>query len=397
MRRVKFQEGGQARAEFPFETRRRMREEAAAADRAARGEAPRRSVPDWLSDYYRQLEEAQRNFRSNRGASPATPPAPSRAAPTPAPTIPRNPATASRPPARGGNFPGETVPSTVPSPDQVPDMAPPPYEETTPEMRDLLNRRVAEQRSRPRRPAPARQREMTPEERHAFMVRTMQEEADREAAARRSERGFFERLGLRRTNETGMEPGTIEHRRNYLGSGATDTNTSYNKKGGMIKAYREGGAIRQGMQSPKAQEGRAEMAEDVMRRERAREPISDKERKAGRAEAAMDSGPLTGAEKERMRSSGFKKGGMIKPKGHGMKEEAMEMKGGRYRGGMKEEMAEMRSMSKMKKGGAVKKAAGGKVAAPKKMMKGGMTSKPKKMMGGGRAMYAKGGMAKGCK
>ena len=229
------------------------------------------------------------------------------------------------------------------------------------------------------------------------MVRTMQEEADREAAARRSERGFFERLGLRRTNETGMEPGTIEHRRNYLGSGATDTNTSYNKKGGMIKAYREGGAIRQGMQSPKAQEGRAEMAEDVMRRERAREPISDKERKAGRAEAAMDSGPLTGAEKERMRSSGFKKGGMIKPKGHGMKEEAMEMKGGRYRGGMKEEMAEMRSMSKMKKGGAVKKAAGGKVAAPKKMMKGGMTSKPKKMMGGGRAMYAKGGMAKGCK
>lgn len=249
-------------------------------------------------------------------------------------------------------------------------------------------------RPAPRRPAP---REMSAEERRAFMERTMREEADREAAARQSERGFFERLGLRRTNETGMEPGTIEHRRNYLGSGATDTNTSYNKKGGMIKAYREGGAIRQGMQSPKAQEGRAEMAEDVMRRERAREPISDKERKAGRAEAAMDSGPLTGAEKERMRSSGFKKGGMIKPKGHGMKEEAMEMKGGRYRGGMKEEMAEMRSMSKMKKGGAVKKAAGGKVAAPKKMMKGGMTSKPKKMMGGGRAMYAKGGMAKGCK
>jgi hypothetical protein len=221
-------------------------------------------------------------------------------------------------------------------------------------------------RPAPRRPA---QREMTPEERHAFMVRTMQEEADREAAARQPERGFFERLGLRRTNETGMEPGTIEHRRNYLGSGATDTNTSYNKKGGMIKAYREGGAIRQGMQSPKAQEGRAEMAEDVMRRERAREPISDKERKAGRAEAAMDSGPLTGAEKERMRSSGFKKGGMIKPK----------------------------AKTAMKKGGVVKKAAGGKVAAPKKMMKGGMTSKPKKMMGGGRAMYAKGGMAKGCK
>jgi len=221
-------------------------------------------------------------------------------------------------------------------------------------------------RPAPRRPA---QREMSAEERQAFMERMMREEADREAAARQPERGFFERLGLRRTNETGMEPGTIEQRRNYLGSGAADTNVSMNKKGGMIKAYREGGAIRQGMQSPKAQEGRAEMAEDVMRRERAREPISDKERKAGRAEAAMDSGPLTDAEKERMRSSGFKKGGMIKPK----------------------------AKTAMKKGGVVKKAAGGKVAAPKKMMKGGMTSKPKKMMGGGRAMYAKGGMAKGCK
>jgi hypothetical protein len=237
-------------------------------------------------------------------------------------------------------------------------------------------------RPAPRRPAP---REMSAEERRAFMERTMREEADREAAARQSERGFFERLGLRRTNETGMEPGTIEQRRNYLGSGAADTNVSYNKKGGLLKAkapmkkggkammYREGGKVRQGMQSPKAQEARAEMAEDVMRRERAREPISDKERKAGRAEAAMDSGPLTDAEKERMRSSGFKKGGMIKPK----------------------------AKTAMKKGGAVKAPAkkmksGGKVA-PKKMMKGGMTSKPKKMMGGGRAMYAKGGMAKGCK
>ena len=117
----------------------------------------------------------------------------------------------------------------------------------------------------------------------------------REDADRRANRGFFERLGLRRTNETGMEPGTVEQRRNYLGSGAADTNVSYNKKGGLLKAK-----------------------------------------------------------------------------------------------------------APMKKGGAVKKApakmmkSGGKVA-PKKMMKGGMTSKPKKMMGGGRAMYAKGGMAKGCK
>ena len=199
------------------------------------------------------------------------------------------------------------------------------------------------------------------------MERVMREEADREAAARQPERGFFERLGLRRTNETGLEPGTEARMRDMYGS---QYSSQYNmKQGGKVKAYREGGAIRQGMQSPKAQEGRAEMAEDVMRRVRAREPISDKERKAGRAEAARDSGPLTDAEKERMRSSGFKKGGMIKPK----------------------------AKTAMKKGGVVKKAAGGKVAAPKKMMKGGMTSKPKKMMGGGKAMYAKGGMTRGCK
>ena len=161
------------------------------------------------------------------------------------------------------------------------------------------------------------------------------------------ERSFLERL-FRRTNETGMDPATMEMRRNYLGSGAADTNVSYNKKGGLLKA------------------------------------------------------------KAPVKKQAYKKGGMVKPKGHGMKEEAMEMKGGRYRGGMKEEMAEMGPMRKkgpmpmMKKGGAVKAPAkkmktGGKVPAPKKMMKGGMTSKPKKMMGGGRAMYAKGGMTRGCK
>jgi hypothetical protein len=365
MRRVKFQEGGQARSGVTNEPV---------------GQNFRRLLQRMIEPSAPSAEPSQRPLeRARRTQRPSNPPA-----------------TPSRPPASGANFPGETV---QPAPPRGEDRQA--FMERT--MREEDDRTAAARQSAqrpnrpaaPRRPAPARQREMTPEERHAFMVRTMQEEADREAAARQPERGFFERLGLRRTNETGMEPGTEARMRDMYGS---QYSSQYNmKKGGMIKAYREGGAIRQGMQSPKAQEGRAEMAEDVMRRERAREPISDKERKAGRAEAAMDSGPLTDAEKERMRSSGFKKGGMIKPKGHGMKEEAMEMKGGRYRGGMKEEMAEMRSMSKMKKGGAVKKAAGGKVAAPKKMMKGGMTSKPKKMMGGGRAMYAKGGMAKGCK
>jgi hypothetical protein len=296
-------------------------------------------------------------------------------------------------------------------------------------------------------------------------------ERQREAAP---SRGFLERL-FRRTNETGMDPATIEMRRNYLGSsGATDTSTSYNKKGGLLKAkapmkkggkvmkYREGGPIRQGMQSPKAQEGRAEMAEDVMRRERARDPISDKERKAGRMEAGMDSGPLTDAEKERMRSSGFKKGGKVAKYeeggtvrsfkyvdeelqnkayspmraklGQGLRspvanrareKETMQNYGGRPMrsttrtarelfdnlsvGGGKggtgiarnaaEQLRKAREMSddteesqNYKKGGAIK-------APAKKMMKGGkVAAKPvKKMMGGGRAMYAKGGMAKGCK
>ena len=148
------------------------------------------------------------------------------------------------------------------------------------------------------------------------------------------------------------------------------------KKGGMVNKYREGGSIRQGIQSPKAQEARAEMAEDVMKRARKGmgegpprrvpnsmlTPEEQKERTA----------PLTDEEKRRI-VPGYKKGGMLKVK------------------------------TAMKKGGAVKPKApatkmkaGGKVA-PKKMMKGGMTSKPKKMMGGGKAMYAKGGMTRGCK
>ena len=38
----------------------------------------------------------------------------------------------------------------------------------------------------------------------------------------------------------------------------------------------------------------------------------------------------------------------MKNKKHGMKEEKAEMKGGEYRGGFKEEMAEMRAMKKKK-------------------------------------------------
>lgn len=135
------------------------------------------------------------------------------------------------------------------------------------------------------------------------------------------------------------------------------------KKGGMVNKYQEGGRIRQGIQSPRAQEARAEMAEDVMKRARKgmgegpprRVPNSMLTPEEQRERNA----PLTKDELDRMRGDAYKKGGMVKPK-------------------------------KMKAGGKV---------APKKMMKGGIVAKPKakKMMGGGRAMYAKGGMAKGCK
>jgi hypothetical protein len=87
-----------------------------------------------------------------------------------------------------------------------------------------------ERRSRPA-PRPSPRRNAEPEGTQAAA------DAERErqrAAAPAEERGFFERLGLRRTNETGMDPATLEHRRNYLGSGAADTHVSYNMKGGVL-------------------------------------------------------------------------------------------------------------------------------------------------------------------
>lgn len=214
---------------------------------------------------------------------------------------------------------------------------------------------------RPRQAARPAPREMTADDLNEIVLRLNRGEKP----VTETEKRIADRMGIA-YRKGGMVKGKGMH---MMPDGSMMKNKDHAamKKGNKAMMYREGGKVRQGMQSPKAQEARAEMAEDVMRRERARDPISDKERKAGRVDAAMDSGPLTDAEKERMRASGFKKGGMIKPK------------------------------TAMKKGGVVKKAAGGKVAAPKKMMKGGMTSKPKKMMGGGRAMYAKGGMARGCK
>ena len=128
-------------------------------------------------------------------------------------------------------------------------------------------------------------------------------------------------------------------------------------------------------------------------------------------EGAPSTGSLRGDLQALGRMLGFKKGGAINGKGmHRMPDGSMmknedhaTMKKGNkammYREGG---MIKPKAKTAMKKGGAVKAPAkkmahGGKVHGPKKMMKGGMTSKPKKMMGGGRAMYAKGGMAKGCK
>ena len=212
----------------------------------------------------------------------------------------------------------------------------------------------------------------------------------REDADRRANQGFFERMGIRRTNETGegapstgslrgdlqalgrslgfKKGGAIKGKGMHMmpdGSMMKNKDHAAMKKGGKAMMYREGGKVRQGIQSSKAQEARAEMAEDVMKRSMPAEPRRRMRDMMSPEEGREYHAPLTPQERERIRSSGFKKGGMIKPK------------------------------TAMKKGGVVKKAAGGKVAAPKKMMMGGMTSKPKKMMGGGRAMYAKGGMAKG--
>lgn len=209
--------------------------------------------------------------------------------------------------------------------------------------------------------------------------------------------GFFERMGIRRTNETGegapstgslrgdlqalgrslgfKKGGAIKDKGMHMmpdGSMMKNEDHTAMKKGNKAMMYREGGKVRQGMQSPKAQEARAEMAEDVMKRSMPAEPKRRMRDMMSPGDRREYDAPLTPQERERMRESGFKKGGMIKPK------------------------------TAMKKGGAVKAPAkkmahGGKVHGPKKMMKGGMTSKPKKMMGGGRAMYAKGGMARGCK
>lgn len=113
------------------------------------------------------------------------------------------------------------------------------------------------------------------------------------------------------------------------------------RKGGLVKPkkFQVGGAVKVPGKTP-ASGGPKPPA-------RMRDRVSAEERKE------LDA-PLTQAEKSRLRGDNFKKGGKIMTK-------------------------------KMK--------TGGKVPAPKKMMKGGITTKPKAKP----AKYAKGGMTKGCK
>jgi hypothetical protein len=121
--------------------------------------------------------------------------------------------------------------SSMPPPNNLPDMEPPPYEE------------VRRPRPQQRRAAPRRNEDPEGTEAAADAERERQR-----AMTPAEERSFFERLGIRRTNETGMDPATIAHRRNYLGeSGATASNMSMNKKGGLIKAkeaYKKGGLVK---------------------------------------------------------------------------------------------------------------------------------------------------------
>ena len=114
------------------------------------------------------------------------------------------------------------------------------------------------------------------------------------------------------------------------------------RKGGLVapKKYQEGGPV-------KAPGKYTRMGGAKAPAPRMRDMVSPEERKE------LDA-PLTQAEKNRLRGDNFKKGGKVVAK-------------------------------KMK--------TGGKVPAPKKMMKGGITSKPKVKP----KMYAKGGMTKGCK
>ena len=88
------------------------------------------------------------------------------------------------------------------------------------------------------------------------------------------------------------------------------------KMAGPAKKYQRGGRVRQGMQSPAAGRARSDMAQDVMRRERARETVSDAERMRQLRESEEGMGSMGDEIRNMMRrqGEGFKKGGKVPAK-----------------------------------------------------------------------------------
>lgn len=131
-----------------------------------------------------------------------------------------------------------------PVPNQLPDMAPQPYAETTNEMRDLLNRRAAEREAARNRPnTRGRPREAAPADRDTLeqvalgaVLGDMMKGGDVQP-----EPGLLERLGLRRTNETGegrASTGSLREDVRALGR------TLGLKKGGKVKKMASGGVVK---------------------------------------------------------------------------------------------------------------------------------------------------------
>ncbi len=178
-------------------------------------------------------DEAPASPRSNRGSGVGeggTPQGRGRAAPYNPPPSEFTEANSRR---RQSYLPAETA-----------DMAPQPYEETTSEMRDLLNQRAAERdRARNRPNTRGRPRETPPAERDTLeqvslgaVLGDMMKGGDVQP-----EPGFLERLGLRRTNETGegrASTGNIREDVRALGR------TLGLKKGGKVKKMASGGVVK---------------------------------------------------------------------------------------------------------------------------------------------------------
>jgi hypothetical protein len=177
----------------------------------------------------------------------------------------------------------------------------------------VAGRQASQPAPRPRQVARPAQREMTADDLNEIVLRLNRGERPETEVEKR----LADRMGIA-----------------YRKGGMVKPKTTM-KKGGKVMKYQEGGPVRVPSKKPGA--GGPKSATSAPKSTRMRDMMTEQERKEYDA-------PLTSAEKERMRTSGFKKGGAIK-------------------------------------------------APPKKMMKGGMTSKPKAKM----AKYAKGGMTRGCK